>query len=148
MRNIRLRNLDIVHFAMTPFLLEPGEEMHLEDVVVENVRINGEGQQELVRLRPTVNQYMKVKTPGYIGDVTFRNIEVTGRPGGYRVQLAGADAQHDVRKVTFDNLSILGNRLVRSSAALSVGEHVEELRLPDRPDNARPEPAKSSGARN
>ena len=32
MHHITLRNLDIIHFAMTPFLLEPGEEMRLEDV--------------------------------------------------------------------------------------------------------------------
>ena len=92
MRNIRLRNLDIIHFTMTAFLLEPGEEMRLEDIVVENIRINGEGQHELIRLLPTVNQYMRTKTPGYIRDVTFRNIEVTGKPGAYRVQVAGADA--------------------------------------------------------
>lgn len=131
MRNIRLRNLDIIHFAMTPFLFEPGEEMRLEDIVVENVRINGEGQQELIRLMPTVNQYMRTKIPGYIRDVTFHHIELTGRPGGYRVQLAGADAQHNVRGVTFDDFSILRDRLIRTSAGLSVGDNVEELRLLD-----------------
>ena len=40
---------------MTAFLFEPGEEMRLEDVTVENVRIHGEGQNELVRLMPVVN---------------------------------------------------------------------------------------------
>ena len=34
MRDITLRDLDIIHFAMTPFLFEPGEDMHLEDVRV------------------------------------------------------------------------------------------------------------------
>jgi hypothetical protein len=37
MRGITLRNLDIIHFTMTPFLLEPGEDMRLEDVTIENV---------------------------------------------------------------------------------------------------------------
>ena len=46
----RSRNLDIIHFTMTPFLFEPGEDMRLEDIRVENVRINGEGQRELIRL--------------------------------------------------------------------------------------------------
>ncbi len=131
MRNITLRNLDIIHFSMTAFLLEPGEEMRLEDVTVENVRIHGEGQHELIRLKPTVNQYMKVKTPGFIRNVTFRDVEVTGRPGPYRIQLAGADAQHSVRQVTFENVSILGDRLTRGSAALSLGSHVEDVRFPD-----------------
>ena len=131
MRNITLRNLDIIHFAMTPFLLEPGEEMRLEDVTVEDVHINGEGQQELIRLKPTVNQYMKVKAPGFIRNVTFRNVEVVGQLGPYRVQLAGADAEHSVHQVTFDNVSILGSRLARGSAALSIGNHVKDVRFID-----------------
>jgi hypothetical protein len=49
MRGITLRNLDIVHFTMTAFLFEPGEEMRLEDVTVENIRVHGEGQNELIR---------------------------------------------------------------------------------------------------
>ncbi len=30
MRSITLRDLDVIHFTMTPFLLEPGEDMRLE----------------------------------------------------------------------------------------------------------------------
>ncbi len=131
MRNIRIRNLDIIHFTMTAFLLEPGEEMRLEDVLVENVRINGEGQHELIRLKPTVNQYMRTKVPGHVADVTFRNIEVTGKPGDYFVQLEGADADHKVCNVNFENISILGERLSRDSKGLSVGDNVEEVRFLD-----------------
>ena len=138
MRNITLRNLDIIHFAMTPFLLEPGEEMHLEDITVENVRIHGEGQQELVRLKPTVNQYMKVKTPGFIRNMTFRNVEVAGRHGPYRIQLAGADAEHSVRQVTFENVSILGNHLNPSSTAVSIGSYVEHVRFLDPKEGKAP----------
>ena len=138
MRNIRLRNLDIIHFTMTAFLLEPGEEMCLQDIVAENIRINGEGQRELIRLLPTVNQYMRTKTPGFIRDVTFRNIEVTGRPGPYRVQVAGADQQHDVRNVTFDNVLILGNRLKSNSAAVSLGRNIEGVQFFDATEGQPP----------
>ena len=64
MRQITLRNLDIIHFTMTPFLFEPGEDMRLEDVTVENVRLHGEGQRELIRLKPVVNQYMRKQGAG------------------------------------------------------------------------------------
>ena len=141
MRNVRLRNLDIIHFTMTPFLLEPGEEMRMEDILIENVRINGEGQQELIRLRPTVNQYMRAKTPGFISDVTFRNVEVSGKPGAYRVQLEGADAQHNVRQVTFENVSILGSLLTSRSPVLNSGENVEGVRFLD-PNEGRSPPAR------
>ena len=79
MRNITLRNLDIIHFTMTAFLLEPGEEMRLEDVRIENVRVHGEGQREFARLKPVVNQYMQNKVPGHVRGVQFKNVEVSAR---------------------------------------------------------------------
>jgi len=125
MRQVTLRNLDIIHFSMTAFLLEPGEDMRLEDVTVENVRIHGEGQAELLRLKPVVNQYMRKKVPGFIRNVRLKDVELTGRPGRYRVQLSGADAEHDVRNVTFENVSILGKELTRTSPQVTIGNYVE-----------------------
>jgi len=133
MRRVALRNLDVVHFTMTPFLLEPGEDMRLEDVVVEDVRIHGEGQAELIRLKPVVNQYMRKKVPGFVRDVHFKNVEVYGKPGLYQVQLAGADAEHDVRSVTFENVSILSVPLMRDSPQVSVGQHVSNVQFSGSP---------------
>ena len=129
MRGIRLRNLDIIHFSMTAFLFEPGEEMRLEDVTVENVRINGEGQSELIRLKPVVNQYMRNKVPGYVSKVHFRNLSVSGKPGPYLIQLSGADEQHDVREVSFQNVEILGSTFGSASKRLEVGQHVTDVRF-------------------
>lgn len=129
MRGITLRNLDIIHFTMTPFLFEPGEEMRLEDVTVENVRLHGEGQAELARLKPVVNQYMRNKVPGHVRNIRFRNVSLTGNAGAYRVQLSGADADHAVGKVTFENVEILGERLSAGSERLQVGEHVEGVQF-------------------
>jgi hypothetical protein len=129
MRDLTLRNLDIIHFTMTPFLFEPGEEMRLETVTVENVRLNGEGQRELIRLRPVVNQYMQTKVPGHIRDVRFRNLTVTGAPGPYLVQLTGADAEHAVSNVTFDNITVAGEKLAPSSKRLEIGANVEGPRF-------------------
>jgi hypothetical protein len=129
MRGITLRNLDIIHFTMTPFLFEPGEEMRLEDVLVEDVRLHGEGQAELARLKPVVNQYMRNQVPGHVRDIRFRNVTLTGQAGAYRVQLSGADATHAVRDVTFENVEILGERLAADSERLKLGEHVEGVRF-------------------
>lgn len=136
MREVTLRNLDIIHFSMTPFLLEPGEDMRLEDIRIEDVRIHGEGQRELIRLRPVVNQYMRKKVPGFVRGVRFKDVEVYGKEGPYRVQLAGADAEHDVRQVTFENVSIAGTPLTRESKSVSVGQHVDEVHFGSAP---RPE---------
>ena len=133
MRHIRLRNLDIIHFTMTPFLFEPGEEMRLEDVIVENIRIHGEGQRELIRLKPVVNQYMRTRVPGTIRDVSFRNVTVTGQPGPYRVQIEGADERHDVRNVTFDRVDILDSRLTEKSAPVQIGSHTSGIHFESSP---------------
>gem|GEM_PF-1094760 len=125
MRGITLRDLDIIHFSMTPFLFEPGEEMRLEDVTVEDIRIHGEGQNELIRLKPAVNQYMRNKVPGYIRNVRFRNVALTGKAGAYRIQMSGTDETHDVRRVTFDNVEILGAKLAAGSERLQIGPHVD-----------------------
>lgn len=129
MRGITLRNLDIIHFTMTAFLFEPGEEMRLEDLTVEDVRINGEGQGELIRLKPVVNQYMRNKVPGYVSNVRFRNLSVSGKPGPYRVQMSGADEKHGVRDVSFQGVEILGTGLGRDSERVEMGPHVTNVRF-------------------
>ncbi|MHB1305636.1 MAG: glycosyl hydrolase family 28 protein [Limisphaerales bacterium] len=129
MRDITLRNLDIIHFTMTPFLFEPGEEMRLEAVTVEDVRLHGEGQDESIRLKPVVNQYMRNRVPGHVADVRFRNVTVTGAPGKYRIQLEGADEAHAVRDVTFENVSVIDAKLTGQSERLQVGEHVKGVRF-------------------
>jgi polygalacturonase len=129
MRDVTLRNLDIIHFSMTAFLLEPGEDMRLENITIEDIRIHGEGQRELIRLRPVVNQYMKKKVPGFVRNVRFRNVTVEGRLGEYLVQVEGADAEHNVREVAFENVSILGSKLGKDSASVRVGKHAENVRF-------------------
>jgi hypothetical protein len=127
MRDIQLRNLDIIHFTMTAFLFEPGEEMRMEDLSIENVRVYGEGQGELVRLKPVVNQYMQNKVPGHIQDIRFRNVSVSGQPGPYRVQVSGADENHTVKDVLFDNVEILGAKLDSNSEQFQKGPNTERI---------------------
>ncbi|MEN6428476.1 MAG: glycosyl hydrolase family 28 protein [Phycisphaerales bacterium] len=137
MRNVTLRNLDIIHFTMTPFLLEPGEDMRMEDITIEDIRIHGEGQREFIRLRPVVNQYMQNKVPGFIRNVRFRNVTLDGSPGEYLVQIQGADAEHDVREVSFENVAILGSKLTKESSRLHIGEHTSDVRCDEKAQPAR-----------
>ncbi len=129
MRNISLRNLDIIHFSMTPFLFEPGEDMRLENVRIQDVRIHGEGQNELIRLRPVVNQYMRKRVPGFVRNVHFQNLRIFGSPGPYQIQLAGADPEHNVQDVLFEGVTILGEPLSLESPSVRIGEYVERVRF-------------------
>ncbi|HWI58511.1 MAG TPA: glycosyl hydrolase family 28 protein, partial [Bacillota bacterium] len=74
MENLLYQDCDIVHFVMTPFLLEPGEEMPLRHARFENLRLAGQGLGDFITLQPTVNQYMKVKTPGSLSNIVFKDI--------------------------------------------------------------------------
>lgn len=129
MRDLTFRNIDIIHFSMTAFLLEPGEEMKLENALFENFRINGEGQKELIRLKPTINQYMRTKVPGHINNITFKNIKVTGSDGKYSIQLTGADEKHIVSGVNLLGLSILGEKVKTGSKYLEVDNFVEKISI-------------------
>jgi hypothetical protein len=129
MRNIKIRNLDIIHFTMTPFLLEPGEDMRLEDITIEDIRMHGEGQREFIRLRPVVNQYMRKKVPGFIRNVQFKNISIEGQPGDYLVQIQGADAEHNVSDIIFENISVAGVKLTKESKRVRIGKHTENLKF-------------------
>jgi hypothetical protein len=114
---------------MTPFLLEPGEDMRLEDITIEDIRMHGEGQREFIRLRPVVNQYMRKKVPGFIRNVQFKNITLEGQSGDYLVQIQGADAEHNVRDITFENISIIGEKLKRQSNRVLIGKYTENLKF-------------------
>jgi len=127
MRNITFKNIDIVHFSMVAFLLEPGENMRMENIIFRDIRIQGEGQQELIRLKPNVNMYMKTKVPGYINDITFENITLTGREGPYKIQLIGFDDEHSVNKVSFSDVSVLNKNVTKDYSNLEIGDFVSDI---------------------
>jgi len=138
MRHIVLRNLDILHFNMTPFLFEPGEEMCIEDVLVENVRLNatkGGGPKQIYRnliaLHPVVNQYMRNKVPGRIKNITFRNVTLAGQQeqNGYSVWVKGADATHTVTDVIFDNVTWFGRVLEQNDPQVRIEANTENIRF-------------------
>jgi len=95
--------------------------------MVEDIRIHGEGQKEFIRLRPVVNQYMRNKVPGFIRNVRFRNITIYGQSGDYLVQIQGADAEHNVRDVNFENISIVDSKLTEESRRVRIGEFTENI---------------------
>lgn len=129
MRDVTIKNIDIIHFSMTPFLFEPGEEMQLENILVEEIRINGAAQQELIRLQPVVNKYMLDKVPGHIRNVTFRNLKVEGQPGKYLIKINGSDPEHTVQNVYFDKINILGQELKSDSPTVSIGNFANNVRF-------------------
>jgi hypothetical protein len=77
-----------------------------------------------------VNQYMRKKVPGFIRGVRFRNVTLEGQPGDYLVQIQGADAEHDVRDVVFEGVSIAGSVLTEKADRVRIGAHARDIGFP------------------
>jgi hypothetical protein len=122
MRDITMRDIDLLHFVQSIFLYEPGEEMVLENIVAEDWRIHGEGEDTMAIIRPTVNQYMHTPVAGHIRRVRFQDIAVTGEPGEMRVIVEGYDAAHRSEDVVFENVTIGGRPLAADSPNVVVGD--------------------------
>lgn len=129
MRSITVRNCDILHFAMAPFLVEPADEMTVSRLVFSDIRIQGEGQQELIRLRPVELPEYGIPGYGYIDGVQFANIRLEGEGGAYQIQLQGVSNKYLVRNVTFRNVVINGNNVAVNQTYLKKNDHVRDVRL-------------------
>jgi hypothetical protein len=138
MRNITIRNLDIIHFNMCPFLFEPGEEMSIENVLIENVTAYadypaqwGEQTFDLIRLKPTVNQYMRNKVPGKISNIRFKNVALTGeeRDGKYPIWIIGTDSVHMVHNISFENVTWFGHELDGNSLQVRIEDNTADVQF-------------------
>jgi hypothetical protein len=130
MRRIRVVNSRIIHYTMTPFLMEPGEQMPLTDVVIDGIRINAVGKGEIARLRPTVNQYMVLQKPGRIENIQFKNLDITtDNPASVFFHLEGADPEHMVKQVSFENIRINGKSAGDVAAMLRIHPFVSGVSI-------------------
>jgi hypothetical protein len=67
------------------------------------------------------------KVPGYIHNITFKDISVTGKQGPYKIQLIGADQQHTVDHVTFDGVSVLNQKITEDYSNLEIWNFVYDV---------------------
>jgi hypothetical protein len=104
--------------------LQPGEDMPMENVRFEDIRIHQGGQGRSIQVEPLFTQWNRTKTPGRIRDCSFKNITVYGtpkspdEPGTIRVH--GPDNSHDVRNVRFENVVRFGQLAAEGSSGVDV----------------------------
>jgi len=136
MGNIIFQNLDIVHhgghdqYRWPIFFLEPAGEMMLEDVLFENIRING-GQpyQEIKKglkwfavIRPVITRFNKEMTFGRIERVTFKDITLNGGKGWYSILVEDVSGiKSRVQDIMFDNVRIQEELITEDSPAFIRG---------------------------
>ena len=156
MRRITFRDIDVIHAQTRNFLLEPGENMRLEDVLFDNIRFESseenaiapETLEKMKKLdasnlrfdidvdakdnwilvaRPAVNRYMKTQEPGYIRGLTFRNIVVDGETSYCGILVSGANEEHKTEKLTIENVQIFDEKLDRNSPRLHIGDFTGQV---------------------
>jgi hypothetical protein len=153
-RNFTARNIDIIHFPnrsqVDIFLLHPTDNMPMENLVFEDIRINGETPLNLARLTPQAPIQRRPPAPGapadaapprfivpgdgpYIHNVTFNKIEVYGKNKSEgplpRVYLEGLTREHNIANVTFDRVTRYGELLTASSSNIRIEKFVEQVRF-------------------
>ena len=134
MRRIRISDSHIIHYTMTPFLLEPGEDMPMTDILFENIHINAAGRGEIARLKPTVNQYMSIKIPGRIENVRFKNLDIAADdPAAVFFHMEGTDAEHNVSRIAFEALRINGKPVETLAALLRIHPFVSDISIDGKP---------------
>jgi hypothetical protein len=165
LRNFVARDIDVIH-SLNPtnprvyiFYIHPEDNMPMENLVFQDIRINGEDPQNLVRITPMVRSTSRptaastreyrggLRVPGdgpYVHNVIFRNVEIYGERRGAEpvVYLEGLSPLHDVLGVVFDNLLRYGELLTKDSAGIQVGPFVSGVEfLPARTTSiSRPSP--------
>jgi hypothetical protein len=132
MRDLVFRDIDILKYSMTPFLIEPGERGTAgPNVLFENIRLEGWGNSRspLIQIQPTVNRWMQLKEPGWVDGIILRDIQFTGIHHGPWVRMQGYDADHPTRNVLLERILINGKPLQADSPGVTIGEHTQNVRL-------------------
>jgi hypothetical protein len=158
MRNMLFRDIDILHYCEnwvipgelpdsiqdqpvwedipeymkdlpTCISLQPGEDMLMENIRFENIRINHEGQKFFLEIFPKVTPWAKKKVPGWIRNCSFKDVNLIGAGtdllGGIRI--CGLDETHCVENITFDNVIRHGKLLQPDSAEQQIVGHVSDI---------------------
>ncbi len=112
------------------FCFEAGEDCRMEDIRIENVTVSVLAERDgkdVILLEPTVNQFMKRRTPGSIRNVHFVSVAFTGEPCEPTIRMWGTDAEHTVEGIRFQGCKMFGQALTGDYPGLIVGEHAAEI---------------------
>ena len=132
MRNMTFTDIDVLHRDGRWLLtIQPAEDMLMENVRFENIRVNAEGQERLIEVFPAPTQWTRRRhTPGMVRNVLFKDIVITGtkpKRGLGLIKVHGLDAEHTVEGVTFQNVIRHGQRLTKDSPDLQINEFTKDI---------------------
>lgn len=160
MRNMLFKDIDVIHYSdnwwvpgelpehieakevwdplpefmydlPTCISIQPGEDMLMENIRFEDIRINHEGQKWFMEVFPKVTLWAERHVPGILRNCVFKDIQLIGEGNGVQggIRICGLDEAHDVRDIVFDNVVRHGERLSRGSPGLLMVGHIKDVRF-------------------
>ncbi|MBI4977244.1 MAG: hypothetical protein HZC28_07160 [Spirochaetes bacterium] len=120
--NVMFTNIDILHVRQPAhksraLAIHVGDNGTVHDVTFTDIRIESlskalvNGNVDFIQLEVKPNVYSKTKLPGYMRNITFRNIQLFDAPHFPITTIRGADAEHTIENITFDNVTVLGTNM-------------------------------------
>ncbi|MFD5320396.1 glycosyl hydrolase family 28 protein [Streptomyces sp. NPDC127098] len=145
LENLRYENIDILDHREPQVLYQGaiafmvGDGNLVRNVRFDDIRVEDFRQGQLVHLRITNNPKWNTAPGRGIEDVYFRNLSYTGANADLSL-IAGLDADHVIKDVTFENLLVNGRVIADSTGKpnwylasdgvpMFVNEHVRNLRF-------------------
>jgi len=130
-RNLSFKDIDVLHWD-GPWVatVQPAEDMTMENVQFEDIRVNGEGQTRLIEIYPAPTEWVQRKnTPGMLRNVLLKDFIVSGERQGPLglIRVWGCDAEHSVEDVTFDNVLRYGHPVGANSPEVEVNEYTKGI---------------------
>jgi hypothetical protein len=110
-KNIVFRNCDLIHVEGPEgtFTIHNGDRAVVKNVLYEDIRVE-DSHGWLVDFRILKSVYTKDTLRGRVEDIVFRNIHVEGESYPCS-QIIGFDEEHTIKRITFDNFLIHGDRI-------------------------------------
>ena len=132
MRNMTFTDIDVLHRDGRWLLtVQPAEDMLMENVRFENIRVNGEGQERLIEVYPAPTKWTRRRhTPGMVRNILFKDIVITGQKpanGLGLIKVHGVDAEHTVEGVTFQNVVRHGQLLTKDAPDLLINKFTKDI---------------------
>ncbi|MHB1000019.1 MAG: glycosyl hydrolase family 28 protein [Armatimonadota bacterium] len=134
MRNMLFKDIDVIHFTgygTCMIVLQPAEDMLMENIRFEDIRVNGEGQERLIELMTDPTIWAKKQTPGILRNCHFKSITVTGDPGGNlgRISIRGSNPERTVEGITFEKIVRYGKKLTLDSPELDINQFTKDITI-------------------
>jgi hypothetical protein len=126
--NIRVRDCQIIHFSMPPFVLEAGEECLFREIAFERIDVEADGRAGTLQVKALFNNWMKEKVPGRIRGVRFSDIAFQNAKD-VRLDVSGSDADHTVEDVAFERIRN-GDQVLK---LIRPGPHTARITISDKP---------------